>query len=247
MVTNNGVFLLILQMITTIPKTNKDKLQVAKDEYERIHKYLREKYGASTYTVKWDGRGKSQLGYVVATWIGKVLYIRFNVELLFNDKWFLEIVNNTIPHELAHAVGFDKGLCKGHDKQWKMLCIELGGTGSRCASIKDSTVQPTNDTMDKKTRHKLKKLISNLENSRDSKYWQCENAGAIVDFLEKKFKVHNISKELKQKATTDSFCVVIHMLKALSNARKKIDHKASVLLYMVNKYYGWDSVYQPDE
>lgn len=57
--------------------------------------------------------------------------VLFNVQNLFHN-WD-DMVNDTIPHEVAHLVCIRMGWDKGHGPKWKRICRELGGTGKRCA------------------------------------------------------------------------------------------------------------------
>lgn len=45
------------------------------------------------------------------------------------------IVNDTIPHEIAHAIGFLTRSQRGHCRNWRALTIALGGTGNRCHTL----------------------------------------------------------------------------------------------------------------
>lgn len=94
-----------------------------------------EKYGIENFEdnveIRFDLRG------VVA---GKALYKRSTGEsiLWFNadayDKEPIDMINNTIPHEIAHLVAAITGLGKGHDKGWARICESLGGESKRCHS-----------------------------------------------------------------------------------------------------------------
>jgi predicted SprT family Zn-dependent metalloprotease len=76
---------------------------------------------------------------------GKACYSRVNhkVVVQINSQVFKtddprivnHIVNDTIPHEIAHAIGFLTGSQRGHCRNWRALTIALGGTGSRCHSL----------------------------------------------------------------------------------------------------------------
>lgn len=57
--------------------------------------------------------------------------VRFNVDMMLNDSWD-HLYNNTIPHEIAHIVCFYLKLDRGHGRNWKRVCIQLGGNGERC-------------------------------------------------------------------------------------------------------------------
>lgn len=66
-----------------------------------------------------------------AYWDGQ---IKLNPEAC--DKYFKEMMEEVIPHEVAHLVCFQKPfLGKGHNKRWKRVCKQLGGTGERCHSF----------------------------------------------------------------------------------------------------------------
>lgn len=60
--------------------------------------------------------------------------LRFNREAI--EKHWDDMVNNTIPHEVAHLIAWMVPHLKaaGHNRQWKRLCVSLGGTGARCHS-----------------------------------------------------------------------------------------------------------------
>lgn len=59
-----------------------------------------------------------------------VLILRFNNEAIRNN--YDEMVNETIPHEVAHLVCFLKPwLGRNHNHGWKNVCRILGGDASR--------------------------------------------------------------------------------------------------------------------
>lgn len=58
-------------------------------------------------------------------------YMRFNRDMMLNESWD-HLINDTVPHELAHIICFANGSDRGHGLFWKRTCIELGGTGERC-------------------------------------------------------------------------------------------------------------------
>ena len=60
-------------------------------------------------------------------------FMRFNRDMIANDKSWQHMINDTVPHELAHIVCFFKPtLGRNHDHGWKSVCRALGGTGERC-------------------------------------------------------------------------------------------------------------------
>ena len=58
-------------------------------------------------------------------------YMRFNTDMMQNESWD-HLINDTVPHELAHIVCFVRGSDRGHGYEWKRTCRDLGGTGTRC-------------------------------------------------------------------------------------------------------------------
>lgn len=58
-------------------------------------------------------------------------YLDFNMEAI-RDHWD-EMLNVTIPHEVAHIVAYAKPALRasGHNKNWKRIDIALGGDGTR--------------------------------------------------------------------------------------------------------------------
>lgn len=65
-------------------------------------------------------------------WTGKVsnLKLRFNQQFI-NNEHFQDMLDNTVPHELAHLVCFLRpDLGNNHDNGWRMVCMALGGNGN---------------------------------------------------------------------------------------------------------------------
>lgn len=60
-------------------------------------------------------------------------FMRFNRDMMMNQSWD-NLLNDTVPHELAHVICFANGSDRGHGLFWKRTCRELGGTGERCHS-----------------------------------------------------------------------------------------------------------------
>lgn len=60
--------------------------------------------------------------------------LRFNLEAI--EKDFDEMVNETIPHEVAHLVCYVRpSLGRNHNRGWKSVCQKLGGNADRTHSI----------------------------------------------------------------------------------------------------------------
>lgn len=62
--------------------------------------------------------------------------LEFNLHLFECDP--NDMLNDTIPHEVAHAVCTYLRIGWGHDKTWKRVCILLGGSGRRCYTRTDT-------------------------------------------------------------------------------------------------------------
>lgn len=79
--------------------------------------------------VRFDLRGRSagEAGYRVFG----MFYMRFNVDMIANDSWE-KILNDTVPHEVAHVVCLFRNVDNGHGRHWRQTCVALGGTGERC-------------------------------------------------------------------------------------------------------------------
>ncbi len=65
---------------------------------------------------------------------GESVYnLEFNVDAI-NKDWD-EMVNEVIPHEVAHVVDYVYRGKSNHDRFWSMLCSQLGGNPSRTHTI----------------------------------------------------------------------------------------------------------------
>jgi predicted SprT family Zn-dependent metalloprotease len=63
---------------------------------------------------------------------GARYYMRFNRDMLTREA-FDHVINNTVPHEIAHIVCFkNPALGSGHNSGWERVCEALGGNGTRC-------------------------------------------------------------------------------------------------------------------
>lgn len=81
--------------------------------------------------IKFDLRGRNA---GIAGYDRRGYYMRFNVDMITNESWN-HIINDTVPHELAHIVCFvEPRLGRDHNPGWKSVCRTLGGTGNRTHS-----------------------------------------------------------------------------------------------------------------
>jgi predicted SprT family Zn-dependent metalloprotease len=87
----------------------------------------------SNVRISFDLRGRSAgrasgKGYRMP---GSAYHVRFNRDMLTREA-FDHLLNDTVPHELAHVVCFmNPELGKNHDYRWAAVCRALGGTGAR--------------------------------------------------------------------------------------------------------------------
>lgn len=88
-----------------------------------------EKYGVdlSRTVIRFDLRGRAAgQAYCKRGQYG----MRFNHDMLGREA-FSHVLNNTVPHEIAHLVCFMKPeLGRGHDSGWSRVCRSLGGNGA---------------------------------------------------------------------------------------------------------------------
>lgn len=63
--------------------------------------------------------------------------VHFNSDMIHNDS-LMNIIKDTIPHELAHIICMVTKWGKNHDNTWKNVCKKLGGTGNRIHNEKFS-------------------------------------------------------------------------------------------------------------
>lgn len=58
--------------------------------------------------------------------------VKFNLTVFEQD--LPRFLNTTVAHEIAHIVCFMLNLDRGHGRNWKLVCLRLGGDGKRCYS-----------------------------------------------------------------------------------------------------------------
>lgn len=99
-----------------------EKYQVKLNELRTL---CEQKYGKPLPPVelKLDLKGKSG-GLAIC---GPQYKIRLNSQIAEQS-----LLDEILPHELAHIAAHYYKLGRNHDKGWKNCCITLGGTGERC-------------------------------------------------------------------------------------------------------------------
>lgn len=61
---------------------------------------------------------------------GKLYRLRFNCDLIQGDKHYQDILDETVPHEVAHLVCYARPeLGRKHNDGWRRVCLALGGNG----------------------------------------------------------------------------------------------------------------------
>lgn len=91
-------------------------------------------------TLKLDLRGKCA-GRAGASRTKGTGLIRLNIEAYRLDP--KDMLEDTIPHEIAHIVAGWTGLGRGHDAGWRRIAIRLGSTGKRCHSLELTPARKT--------------------------------------------------------------------------------------------------------
>lgn len=88
-------------------------------------------YGIDTSKVqiRFDLKGRAA---GMASCVKGIYIIRYNFDMLHREA-FDHVLNNTVPHEVAHIICFmNPALGSDHNSGWERVCIALGGNGNRC-------------------------------------------------------------------------------------------------------------------
>lgn len=81
----------------------------------------------SNVSIRFDLKGRAA---GMACKRGSQYYMRFNRDMLTREA-FDHVLNNTVPHEIAHIVCFmNPALGRSHNSGWAHVCRKLGGTGA---------------------------------------------------------------------------------------------------------------------
>lgn len=105
------------------------------DKCKQVIAKAKELYGLdlSGVRISFDLRGRAAgkaggRGYGMP---GSAYYVKFNRDMLTREA-FDHVLNDTVPHELAHVVCFmDRSKGRNHDYGWASVCRALGGNGAR--------------------------------------------------------------------------------------------------------------------
>ena len=125
-------------MTNTSVAVEKNRFEQVRFKCTQVIEKARDLYGVNLSNVNIDFRLKGS----VSGWAGcercrvngmiENLYkLRFNKNLI-NSKHFQDILDNTVPHEIAHLCGYaDRRLGYAHNDAWQRTCISLGGNGKK--------------------------------------------------------------------------------------------------------------------
>jgi SprT protein len=112
-------------------------------------------------TVKFDLRGAAA-GWARVSKSGEYS-LRFNTDMMVNESWD-HLFNDTVPHEVAHLIGYRMGHGMNHGREWRSLCIRLGGSGKRCHDEK--VVYAKGSTFEYKTTTGRAVILSQIRHNR---------------------------------------------------------------------------------
>ena len=111
--------------------------------------------------VSFNVKGYRVAGY--ARRVGPLYFINLNAEAC--EKYPDEMMNDTIPHEVAHIVCFfHPALGKNHDAGWKRVCRAIGGSGSRTASMKLTPARNIRKWLYRDSCGKVREVTTNRHN-----------------------------------------------------------------------------------
>lgn len=106
---------------------------IVTDKVQEISNHAERLYGMKVppVGVRFDLQGAC--GGMACYQTGGVYFIRFNGGMMQDDSSWPKFLSDTVPHEMAHIVCYaNPSLGKNHDKGWKRVCMQLGGSGARC-------------------------------------------------------------------------------------------------------------------
>ena len=106
-----------------------ERIQQIREKTQQIIARAQELYGVdlSRTVIRFDLTGRVA-GWAISDGRGNYA-IRYNVDMIQREA-FNHIINETVPHEIAHLVCFaNPRLGSGHNAGWARVCRALGGTG----------------------------------------------------------------------------------------------------------------------
>lgn len=121
-----------------------DRFHMIQTRTQQVLDVAERMYGVKiqpTVSFKLRGRVAGLAGCRICAGV-KTYSLKFNCELI-ESKHFDDMMQDTVPHEIAHLVAWarpDLG-ARGHNAAWKRICVALGGTGARCHTYDDVVVR----------------------------------------------------------------------------------------------------------
>lgn len=122
-----------------------NKIEAIRKATEACLEKADEIYGtklAGNVAIRFDIRGYRMAGQ--AGFKHGNFFLRFHPEYIESN--FDDMLNNTVPHEVAHIVGYATNIgIRRHNDAWKAACLKLGGNGKRCHSMDNEDFAPSKD------------------------------------------------------------------------------------------------------
>jgi len=113
--------------------------------YENLSLEIKQKHPClKDWNVKWNNRLRNVMGRAVRKGDGRK-YIELSTEIVrlnINAPNFLGKIRETILHEWAHALDWEKNKCWGHGPTWRLWMVFLGIRPERCFDGKLWLVKP---------------------------------------------------------------------------------------------------------
>lgn len=110
-------------------QTRAERMKAVEDKIAAVKAIVKQRYNMdlSDLIVRYDLKGRT------AGWAIGNRTIRLNNTAIFGDEaHFRDMVDDTIPHEIAHIVCHrNPSFGRKHDAGWANVCRTLGGTGKR--------------------------------------------------------------------------------------------------------------------
>ena len=110
------------------------RFRAVKDRTNEVLAMAQKLYGVDIKPeVSFNLRGRVA-GWASCKWCArtssKLYRLRFNCDLIQGDKHYQDILDETVPHEVAHLVCFARPeLGRKHNDGWRRVCLALGGNG----------------------------------------------------------------------------------------------------------------------
>ncbi len=123
-------------------------IERTKEILEKAGKIFNLHFNIEDVEIKFDLRGKAagQAEYYTRRFgFVEDIIIRYNVEAI--EKDFEHIINQTVPHEIAHLIAYNERSYSGskiyHGRKWKQAVVALGGSADRCHNISLTSARKT--------------------------------------------------------------------------------------------------------